>query len=233
VRQVLVGPQWAVVCSRACGLAAALGGDDPGRRLAHPERLSARALAEFARSDDLYEASLGMAAINSLIEVEQSLLAELNAFDALAELGRNRTVALVGHFPFVDRLRPRVGRLWGLEQQPQPGVYPAEAAGTLIPQADVLAITGSALTNHTIDGLLELASPQARVLVIGPSAPLSPAWFERGVDLVCSARVADEAALLGSLPHALNFRGLQGVRLASLANPTAPRPAPSAGPAHP
>jgi len=57
---------------------------------------------------------------------------------------------LVGHFPFIPKLRPAVGQLWVIEQRPAEGDYPAEAAADLIPQADVVAITSSALINHTL-----------------------------------------------------------------------------------
>ena len=60
-------------------------------------------------------------------------------------------MALVGHFPFIPKLRPAVGQLWVIEQHPVEDDYPAEAAVDLIPQADVVAITGSALINHTLD----------------------------------------------------------------------------------
>lgn len=59
----------------------------------------------------------------------------------------------------------------------------AEAASDLIPQADVVAITGSALINHTLDRLLSLAKRQATVPVLGPSTPLSPVLFEYGASI--------------------------------------------------
>ena len=47
-------------------------------------------------------------------------------------------------------------KLWVIEKNPGPGDYPAESAKDLIPDADVLAITGTAITNHSIEYLLEL-----------------------------------------------------------------------------
>jgi hypothetical protein len=37
----------------------------------------------------------------------------------------------------------------------------------LVPQADVVAITGTALINHTLDGLLALCRSDALVMVLG------------------------------------------------------------------
>lgn len=71
----------------------------------------ARELAQLARSDELLEASIGTAAINLLLEVDESRAVEVNASEVLAQRGRGKNVALVGHFPFIPKLRPSVGNL--------------------------------------------------------------------------------------------------------------------------
>lgn len=161
VRDVRVGAFWTAVVvevagQHRCGLASTLqGGDhhhygggpavpDAGRLL---ER-SARALAGLARSRSLLEASIGMAAINALLPAHEDRWVDLNAEEVLTRAGAGKRVALVGHFPFAPRLQTQVGTLWVLEQQPRGGDLPADAAPELIPQADVLAITGTTLINH-------------------------------------------------------------------------------------
>ena len=113
VRSVLVGAHWTVVCSRYCGMAATLQGDHPHghmqvRDVGELHTKSARELAEYARSTDLLEASIGVAAINSLLEVDESLAVEINASEVLASRGRGKNVALIGHFPFIPQLRQAV-----------------------------------------------------------------------------------------------------------------------------
>ena len=174
VRSVLVGAHWTAVCSRFCGLATTLIDDKPhdhapARDVGHLHEKSARELAEYARSDNLLEASIGVAAINSLIAVDESRAVEINAADVLIEHGRGKNVALVGHFPFIPKLRLQVGQLWVIEQHPAEGEYPAEAAADLIPYAQIVAITGSTLINHSLDGLLTLCHPQSLVMVLGLS----------------------------------------------------------------
>ena len=154
VRHVLAGAHWTVVCSRGAGMAATLMPEKPHghasvHEVGHLHEKPARALAELARSSDLLEASIGVAAINSLLTVDELKAREINAADVLASRGAGRNVALIGHFPFIDRLRPAVGQLWVIEQHPLEGEYPADAAAELLPKADVVAITGSALINHT------------------------------------------------------------------------------------
>jgi uncharacterized protein (DUF4213/DUF364 family) len=120
----------------------------------------------------------------------------LNAFDLLARLGAGKKVVLVGHFPQVEWLQARVGSLIVLEKRMRPGDYPAEAAPELIPQADVVAITGMTILNHTLDGLLELCPPTARVIILGPSAPLTQILFNFGVDYICGTVITDEEEVL-------------------------------------
>ena len=218
IRNVLVGLHWTLVCSCRCGLAStmtsqALHGHAAIRDVGSLHQKTARELAEFARSDNLFEASLGVAAINSLLEPDESRAVEINALHVLSEYGQGKNVALVGHFPFIPRLRPSVGQLWVIEQRPAQGDYPAEAAPDLIPQADVVAITSSALINHTLDDLLALCRPEALVMMLGPSTPLSPLLFNHGVDFLSGSLVVDENAVMRTVGQGASFQQVEGVRL--------------------
>ncbi|HCF60661.1 MAG TPA: hypothetical protein DFS52_22005 [Myxococcales bacterium] len=218
LRSVTVGAHMTAVASRGCGIAATFVGDGafmhvPVRGVGDLLRMSARELAEYARSDHPLESTLGIAALNSLLRVDTAAMRERNASEIILERGRGRKVALVGHFPFIPKLAGAVDELWVLEKRPMEGEYPAEAAPELIPRADVVAITGSALVNHTLEGLLNLCSPEAFVVVLGPSAPLSPVLFGRGVSVICGAVVTDETALLRGLTQGGHFRQFEGTRM--------------------
>ena len=218
VRSVLVGAHWTVVCSRHCGMAATLISSHPHghkqvRDVGRLHQKSARELAELAHSSELMEASIGVAAINSMLDVDESTAREINASEELASRGRGKNVALVGHFPFVPQLRQSVGQLWVIEQNPKEDDYPAEAAPDLIPQADIVAITSSAIINHTLDGLLALCPPQATVMLLGPSTPLSPIFFDYGVNILSGIQVVDEAAVFRTVGQGASFRQVEGVKL--------------------
>jgi uncharacterized protein (DUF4213/DUF364 family) len=218
VRSVLVGAHWTVICSRHCGMASTMMSSHPhghvqvrdAGRLHHK---SARKLAELARSTELLEASIGVAAINSLLEIDDSLAAQLNASEVLMSRGRGKNIALVGHFPFINQLRSVAGQLWVIEQHPLEDEFPSEAAADLIPQADVVAITSSSLINHTLDGLLSLCSSEATVMLLGPTTPLSPILFNHGVTIISGAIVVDEAAVLRTVGQGASFRQVEGVKL--------------------
>src|SRR5450756_856305 len=123
VRSVNVGVHWTSVCSRYCGLASTMTGQRPHghdrvRDVGHLHHKTARELAEYAHSDNPLEASIGVAAINSLLKVDMLWAVEINAAEVLAREGRGKSVALVGHFPFIPKLRQTVKQLWVIEQQP-------------------------------------------------------------------------------------------------------------------
>ncbi len=225
VRSVWVGVHWTYVCSRYGGLASTLSweatphGHSMVRDVGHLHEKSARELAEFARSADPLEVSIGFAAINSLLAVDESRSVEINAAEVLAERGRGKNVALIGHFPFIPKLREAVGNLWVIEQRPTQGEYPASAAPDLLPRAEVVAITGTTLMNHTLDDLLKLCASAATVLILGPSTPLSPVLFRHGATLLSGARVIDEAAALRTIGQAASFKQVAGVRLLTIERP--------------
>jgi uncharacterized protein (DUF4213/DUF364 family) len=125
-------------------------------------------------------------------------------------------VALVGHFPFIPKLRQTAAKLWVIEQNPAEDEHPAESAADLIPQADIVAITGSSLVNHTLDDLLALCRPDADVMVLGPSTPLSPVLFDHGATIISGTRVVDEAAVLRTVGQGAAFRQVNGVKLLTL-----------------
>lgn len=225
VRHVLVGVHWTIVCSRNCGMAATFIGDKPhghdrARGVGNLHGKSARELAEYTLSDNLLEASIGLATINSLLTIDESQAVEVNAVDVLIELGRGKNVALVGHFPFIPKLHAAVAQLWVIEQHPSEGEYPAESATNLIPQAEVVAITSSSLINHTLDDLLALCRPEALVMLLGPSTPLSPVLFNYGINILSGSKIVDESAVLRTVSQGATFQQVAGVRLLSLQRDT-------------
>lgn len=230
VLDVSVGCLWTAVTvevagRRRCGLAATLGGEvvhgHPAvRQAGHLTEQDARELARMVQlgPTSLTEASIGMAALNALLPIDESTGVDAHAADVIAQHGAGKRVALVGHFPFVDTLRQQVDTLWVLELAPHGDDLPADAAPDIVPQADVLAITGTTLVNGTFDGLMALRQPEALVLVLGPSTPLSPVLFEYGVHLVSGALVQHIDTVLTAVRQGANFHQIRqaGVHLMTL-----------------
>jgi uncharacterized protein (DUF4213/DUF364 family) len=206
------------VRSRYCGLAATLPRDalrqtpplvhEPGLLIKKP----VSQLVKMAYSESILEAAIGMAAINSLIEVDESACWELNAAELIFEKSRNKKVTIVGHFPFIARVHQRAEKVWVIEKNPRQGDFKETAANDLIPESDVVAITGAAFTNHTIDHLLELCPAGAFVVVLGDTAPLSTVLFDYGVNAVSGTIVVDPHLALRCLSEGANFRQIKGTK---------------------
>ena len=181
----------------------------------------AQDLASMACGDSLSLRSVGIATINALLPQHPELWEEANAEQIIVRNGEGRRVVMVGHFPFVESLRSTVGDLIVLEKDPHPDDLPAEAAPEVIPNADVVAITAMTLTNHTLEGLLELCSPEAFVILMGPSTPLNSLFFKYGVDALSGAIVTDIDRVLRVVSQGGNFRQVHhaGVRLVNMIRP--------------
>jgi hypothetical protein len=222
VLDIRVGPFQTAVVTRNCGLAstphfsAAYHAAAPVPGAGHLLEKEAGELARLANSASEHEAAIGMAALNSLLDVNRSRCIRLNASDLIAEKGRGKRVAIVGHFPFVPKLREVVRELWVIEKAPREGDFVEDAAPDLIPKADLVAITGTAFTNHTIDYLLGLCNPRAFKVVLGDTSPLSPVLFDHGVDAVSGTRVDDIQQALLCVSQGATFRQMRGIELLTL-----------------
>ena len=215
VKEVRIGPFWTGVWSKYGGLASTTFTHEPAmpppiKEAGNLTQKSVLELCNYANSDCLLQASVGMAAINSALEVDLNRCQSINAAEVLYEKGKNKKVVVVGHFPFVNKLREITKELWVVERKPQSGDIPASEAKRVIPQADVIAITGTALINGTIGELLSWCPKKSIVMVLGATTPLSPVWFDYGVDLVSGTRVTDPELVLRFVSEGVVFKQIHG-----------------------
>jgi len=185
--------------------------------------------ASWLLSWNYYEASLGCAAVNAVMndrhrieQITQRPLSDIAVggtalFERLAEQFAGGKVAVVGHFPVLKRLAETCD-LTILERKPGRGDMPDPACEYILAEQDCVCITGTAVTNKTLPRLLELSRSTYTVLV-GPSVPLSPIWFDHGVDLLAGAVVSDPAGVYRCVregAHRRVFReGLTTVQIAA------------------
>ncbi|MBN1626742.1 MAG: DUF364 domain-containing protein [Deltaproteobacteria bacterium] len=222
VRDIRQGMFHTGVLTRRCGLAASLPKDalkqDPPM-VKEPGRLLEKSVSELVKmsfSDSILEAAIGMASINSLLDIDESKCIELNAGDLIAEKSENKKVVIIGHFPFITKIKETAKDLHIVEKNPREGDLGEDKADNVLPDADVVGITGTALTNHTMDYLLSLCRPDAYVVVLGDSTPLSPVLLEYGVDAVSGTMVIDSETALRCVSQGANFRQIKGIRLLTI-----------------
>ena len=191
-------------------------------------RIAGRPAAEIMRDAPAEEGlsrAVGIAALNALAELcwrrrpapGVALLPGADAF-AATELRDGERVVLVGAFiPFLKELKRRRQPYLVLERSPavlkseELAFYrAAELAPEIVPSADVLLVTGSTLLTDTLEDLLTLARPTARVTVLGPTVGMLPdPYLARGADILGAVRITrpdeflDLLAEGGSAPHFL------------------------------
>ena len=183
----------------------------PGKLRGRPAR---DALREVYSGHGIRRA-VGIATLNALAgycwELRPHPLFELrrgvDAFDA-NEIGPGDRTVVVGAFvPFLKELKRRKLPYLVLEQDPNtlkademPFYRHADLAREVVPQADVLLITGTTLLNDTLEELLSWARPDARVTLVGPTVGLFPdAFLARGADILGSVRITAPDAFLDLL----------------------------------
>jgi uncharacterized protein (DUF4213/DUF364 family) len=210
------------VLTRYCGLAATLPRDvlrqeptavSESGFLLHKTPLE---LVRLSYSPSILEAAIGMATINSLLNVDEKTCIELNAAELIIEKGKGKRVAIVGHFPFIPKIKKAAKELWVIEKNPQEDDFGEAEADNLIPKADVVAITGTAFTNHTMEHLVGLCDNRAYVITLGDTAPLSTVLLDYGFDAISGTRVTDAELALQCVSQGANFRQIRGVKRLTL-----------------
>lgn len=131
----------------------------------------------------------------------------IDAFDA-ADIRPGQTVVVVGAFiPFLRELKRRAQPYLVLEQDPAtlkpdelPFFRPAEQVRSVVPQADVLLITGTTLINDTLDAILAAARPDACKVIVGPTVGLVPdAYLHRNCDVLGGIKITHAEEFLDTL----------------------------------
>ena len=222
LKEVLTGAYWTAVVSRGCGLASTF------RDEGHPHKKgvknvgrltekSALELANYSLSDYAMEASIGMAAINSLIEVDEQRCVEKNASRILTEKGEGKDVGIVGHFPFIPELKKRARNLWVFEQRPKEGDLGPESAQAILPRCDIVGITGTAFINHTLEELLRCSEGKF-ILLIGPTTPLTSFLFDYGIQVLSGTVVVEKEEAFRCISQGATFREVRGVRRVTMLN---------------
>ena len=168
-------------------------------------------LMEYALDDNVLKAAVGIATINALSAIllqddhcPYKPSAFGNALD-LIQISREDTVVMVGAFPpFIKRIQEITKKLFVIEKNPQAvgkgdsvEIEPEARLQELIPQGNILIITGVTLVNHTLEPILRLARNERNIVVVGPTASVYPEpLFKRGVTVLGGVQVTDASKMI-------------------------------------
>ena len=221
IHQILIGVHWTAVKSRYCGLASTMSEPPPHydkqvRDVGQLHQKSALELAQYVFSNRLLEASLGMAAINSLIEVDESECEPLNAFDIIAEEGKGKEIGVIGHFPFIPELKKIANKLWVFEKRLQEDDLSEEEMKHFLPRCDLVAISGTTFINHTFESVLESCRKDAFKVMLGASTPMIPLLFDYGIDVLSGSRTIDPDLVFRCISQGATFKQISGIKLLSM-----------------
>ena len=167
-----------------------------------------KTIAECAKSWNMEEATMGMAAINAWynsrkrlatqgIEIDDKGVLSIEQRKAKNPLNdsnqqlKGKKVALIGHFRNVERKLDGIADLYILERKPQDGDYPDSACEYILPEMDYIFATGMTLINKTAKRLLELKPERAHFTMMGPTSTLSSVLYDYGVDSIASFVITD------------------------------------------
>jgi len=210
VEQIVFGAKFIAVTAKGrMGLAALLGAEprEHERNIVH--QMVGKPVKEVAQlicQPFPFSICLGFAALNAgntpdLEKVNQS---NFPADDLIAKLGKDKITGLVGDFPFKDSLRDRVGTFHLFELKSVPGAVPRDQWEQVLAELDVFALTGTALLTRRMAWFLSRAR-QAKIVILGPTTPFSPALFSHGADYLCGSVVTDTKKVAQGIESGLPF----------------------------
>ena len=116
----------------------------------------------------------------------------------LIDLGSKKTITIVGAFQsYIRKISGTGNRLYVLElnenailQEQKQFFVPANDYQKVLPESDIVIITGLTLVNNTIDNLLSAVSEKTLVIVTGPSSSIIPdILFENKVRIIGATRI--------------------------------------------
>ena len=173
-----------------------------------------REVAEYAKSWNMVEATIGMAAINAYYNTPENMQnlgidrdtgSGESIFTEPLEYLLGKKVAVIGHFPRIEKNLGGICDLSVLERKPSGNDFLDSACEYILPEQEVVFITGVTFTNKTLPRLLELTR-NARTVMVGPTVPVTPILFHHGVDSVAGFYVTDIGLMRNLVSQAAYFQ---------------------------
>lgn len=194
VKEIIHGISWtaARLDNGSVGVAMHGFGDTAPRMFNSLEGLNVNDAAKAVMSWNFEEANEGMAVINACYNTIENLNkygceASQDSCSALSDINiENKKVGFIGHLVgkhsgLTEEILSTAKAYYIMEREPREGDLPDSACEYIIPECDIVVITGSASMNKTMPRLLELAE-KATVVLTGPSVPMCPELLKLGIN---------------------------------------------------
>ncbi|NEO97365.1 MAG: DUF364 domain-containing protein [Symploca sp. SIO2E9] len=205
VREVFIGLTWTFCQAEGVGLC--MSALKATRTLPWSGTLVNKAIAQLApwlRSWDSHQATIGMAAINSIVNsrsplpgkatpISPSGTANLAVFEYFLPQIRNKKVCVIGRYPGLAHYAQQM-QMSVIELQPGSEDFPAPASEYLLPEAEWVFLTATSIVNKTFPRLVELAK-DSKLVLMGPTVPWLPDLAQLGIDYLAGVTVTNLSAL--------------------------------------
>lgn len=158
--------------------------------------LPAAEVLDWALSNNLGMAAVGMAAVNALLNRDFSQGPNIAQAVDCAE---DDVVGMVGWFcPLVWRYQ-QAKALYIFERDPASAspagiarILGAEEAYEILPQCNKVVLTGTSFINKTADDLLKASKNAQEIIIVGASTPMCPEVLrDYGVTVLAGTRIVD------------------------------------------
>lgn len=153
-------------------------------------------------------ASWALAAINSLLNKDISGN-EVKIQDLLSGIGKDKNVAVIGHFPFVEKMGSQFKNFWVLEKNPGPQDIHENMKNQILPRADVVALTATTLLNDSLSEIINLTRKDCIRMMLGPSTPMASCLLDMGMEHLGGTFVQDRNKAAQGIEKGLPFRKLE------------------------
>ena len=161
--------------------------------------LPAQEVLDWADESNLAQAAVGVAAINAILN--QRFEAGANIVQAVS-CTDEQVVGMVGDFcPLVGKFQnAKELYIFDREAEKRPGrqvILPEEKEEELLPQCDLVVLTGTSFINKTADHVLDLCRHAKEIIIVGASTPMCPEVLGGcGVTALAGTRITDADAAL-------------------------------------
>jgi hypothetical protein len=154
----------------------------------------------FADSEDPLRLGLITACLNGSLPLPEEFFRG-NAVAPFAEMIQHCPTCFIGRFPKAVAWRDQGYPVTIIEMEPEGLDVHWTYSKPVLEEAEIVFITGLTLTNGTFLEVVE-RTPRAKYRVLmGPTVPFSPVFFEYGIHLVGSTLVSDASAAIRYAEH--------------------------------
>ena len=162
--------------------------------------------------------TIALAVLNALLAPMVESLPRLDALEWLLTNCWQQKTAVVGYLPFHSHLQNVAASLEILAETPAKQEFYLHEAPCVLPQANIVVISGTALVNNQLDELLFWIRSQAKVMLFGSTTPLTPALLNSGIDIVASSVVTNIPQAYEAVVSGKRLQAMPGVRCVALEN---------------